>query len=210
MAATPVAAGAQVHLHARGTGPAARRRATAKPAAGSAAAAPRLERERCAFKPPKGDRVECFVLTVLENREQPQGREIKLKVAILKAKRTAGVEPLVYLSGGPGDSPLVASTPGADALSEGDWWNETAAIRRRRDVVILSQRGAGGSSPNLDCFDTRSSDPAKGISPTIQGLRSTLRMPLVSGMIFRVRAKNITSIRWSGRSLTVDRILMVA
>ena len=39
--------------------------------AGSAEAAPRLERERCTFKPPKGDRVECFVLTVLENREQP-------------------------------------------------------------------------------------------------------------------------------------------
>lgn len=129
--------------------------------AGSAGAAPRLDRERCTFKPPRGDRVECFVLTVLENREQPQGREIKLKVAILKAKRTAGLEPMIYLSGGPGDSPLVASTPGADALSEGDWWNETAAIRRRRDVVILSQRGAGGSNPNLDCFDTRTSDPAK-------------------------------------------------
>ncbi len=69
--------------------------------AGSAGAAPRLDRERCAFKPPRGDRVECFVLTVLENRDQPQGREIKLKVAILKAKRTAGVEPMIYLSGGP-------------------------------------------------------------------------------------------------------------
>jgi len=30
--------------------------------AGSAVAAPRLERERCTFKPPRGDRVECFVL----------------------------------------------------------------------------------------------------------------------------------------------------
>jgi len=129
--------------------------------AGSVQAAPRLEKERCAYKPPRGDRVECFVLVVPENREQPQGREIKLKVAILKAKRTAGVEPLIYLSGGPGDSPLVASSPGADALSEGDWWNETAAIRRRRDVVILSQRGAGGSTPNLDCFDSRQSEPAK-------------------------------------------------
>ena len=129
--------------------------------AGSVHAAPRLEKERCAYKPPRGDRVECFVLVVSENREQPQGREIRLKVAILKAKRTAGVEPLIYLSGGPGDSPLVASSPGADALSEGDWWNETAAIRRRRDVVILSQRGAGGSTPNLDCFDSRQSEPAK-------------------------------------------------
>jgi pimeloyl-ACP methyl ester carboxylesterase len=129
--------------------------------AGSAVAAPRLERERCTFKPPRGDRVECFVLVVLENREQPEGREVRLKVAVLKAKRTAGAEPMFYLSGGPGDAPLVATTPGADALAEGDWWNETAGIRRRRDVVILSQRGAGGSTPNLDCFDPRTSDPAR-------------------------------------------------
>lgn len=129
--------------------------------AGSASAAPRLERERCTFKPPRGDRVECFVLVVPENREQPEGREVRLKVAVLKAKRTASAEPMIYLSGGPGDAPLVATTPGADALSEGDWWNETANIRRKRDVVILSQRGAGGATPNLDCFDPRTSEPAK-------------------------------------------------
>ena len=129
--------------------------------AGSAFAAPRLERERCTFKPPRGDRVECFVLIVPENREQPEGREVRLKVAVLKAKRTAGAEPMVYLSGGPGDAPLVASSPGADALAEGDWWNETANIRRKRDVIILSQRGAGGATLNLDCFDPRTSEPAK-------------------------------------------------
>jgi pimeloyl-ACP methyl ester carboxylesterase len=131
--------------------------------AGSALAAPvpRLERERCTFKPPRGDRVECFVLVVLENREQPEGREVRLKVAVLKAKRSATAEPMFYLSGGPGDAPLVASSPGADALAEGDWWNETAIIRRKRDVVILSQRGAGGTTPNLDCFDPRTSEPAK-------------------------------------------------
>src|SRR6476620_3071977 len=87
--------------------------------AGQAFAGIRLERERCSFKPPRGDRVECFVLVVPENREQPEGREVRLKVAVLKAKRTAGAEPMVYLSGGPGDAPLIASSPGADALSEG-------------------------------------------------------------------------------------------
>src|SRR5262245_37244357 len=49
-----------------------------------ALAAPKLERERCTFKPPRGDRVECFVLSVLENREQPEGREVRIKVAVLK------------------------------------------------------------------------------------------------------------------------------
>src|SRR5262245_11545108 len=129
--------------------------------ADGAVAAPKLERERCTFKPPRGDRVECFVLSVPENREQPEGREVRLKVAVLKAKRTASAEPMIYLSGGPGDAPLVAITHGADALAEGDWWNETALIRRRRDVIIPSQRGAGGSTPNLDCFDPRTSEPGK-------------------------------------------------
>lgn len=130
-------------------------------------AAPRMERERCPFKPPRGDRVECFVLIVAENREQPLGREVRLKVAVLKAKRAAGLEPLVYLSGGPGDAPLVASSAGADPLAEGDWWNETANIRRRRDVIVMSQRGAGGSTPNLDCFDPRTSQPAKARRRTV-------------------------------------------
>ena len=129
--------------------------------AGSALAAPRVERERCTFKPPRGDRIECFVLIVPENREQPQGREVRLKIAVLKAKKASGLEPLVYLSGGPGDAPLVAASAGADPLAEGDWWNETANIRRQRDVIVMSQRGAGGTVPNLDCFDPRTTEPAK-------------------------------------------------
>jgi pimeloyl-ACP methyl ester carboxylesterase len=129
--------------------------------AASATAEPRLERERCPFKPPRGDRVECFVLIVPENRALPEGREVRLKVAILKAKRPAVADPVIYLPGGPGDAPLVASTAGADALQEADWWNETAMLRRRRDVIIMSQRGGGSSSPNLDCFDPRLSEPAK-------------------------------------------------
>ena len=35
--------------------------------------------------------------------------------------------------------------PAPMPLAEGDWWNETAVIRRRRDVIIMSQRGAGGA-----------------------------------------------------------------
>ena len=126
-----------------------------------AAAAPRLERERCTLKPPRGDHLECFVLVVPEDRGKPEGREVRLRGVILKAKRAAVAEPVFYLSGGPGEAPLVALEPGADALVEGDWWKDTAALRRRRDVVILSQRGAGGATPNLDCFAPRVSEPAK-------------------------------------------------
>src|SRR5262249_985443 len=64
-------------------------------------------------------------------------------------------------------APLVASTAGADPLAEGDWWNDTATIRRRRDVIIISQRGAGGAMPNLDCFEPRNSEPPRAHRPPI-------------------------------------------
>jgi len=126
-----------------------------------AAPVPRLERERCVFRPPRGDKIECHTLVVLENRANPKGAEVRLKVAVLKAKRPLAGDPVVYLAGGPGDAPLVASAAGADPLAEGDWWNDTAHVRRRRDVIIVSQRGAGGSTPNLDCFEPRTSEPAR-------------------------------------------------
>ncbi|SJZ95994.1 alpha/beta hydrolase fold [Enhydrobacter aerosaccus] len=129
--------------------------------AGAAVAGPRLERDRCVFKPPRGDRLECYTLIVPENREQPQGAEVRLKVAVLKARRALARDPVIYLAGGPGDSPLVAYNAGADPLAEGDWWNDTANIRRKRDVIIVSERGAGGSAPNLDCFEPRSTEPAR-------------------------------------------------
>ena len=40
--------------------------------AGTAFAAPRLERERCVFKPPRGDKIECYTLIVQESRAQGQ------------------------------------------------------------------------------------------------------------------------------------------
>src|SRR3954462_11553249 len=128
---------------------------------GSALGAPRLERERCAFKAPRGDKIECYTLVVPENRANPKSGEVRLKVAVLKARRPLAADPLVYLAGGPGDAPLVASTAAGDPLAEGDWWNDTAVVRRRRDVIIVSQRGAGGSNPNLDCFEPRTSEPAR-------------------------------------------------
>src|SRR4051794_2836110 len=102
---------------------------------GSALAAPlpRLERERCTFRPPRGDKIECYTLVVAENRVNPKSPEVRLKVAVLKAKRPLSPDPVMYLAGGPGDAPLVASSAGGDPLAEGDWWNDTATVRRRRD-----------------------------------------------------------------------------
>src|SRR6186713_326783 len=75
-------------------------------ATGGALAQPRLERERCVFRPPRGDKIECYTLVVPENRANPKGQEVRLKVAVLKARRPLASDPLIYLAGGPGDAPL--------------------------------------------------------------------------------------------------------
>jgi len=38
--------------------------------ADGALAMPRLERDRCVFRPPRGDKLECYTLVVAENRAE--------------------------------------------------------------------------------------------------------------------------------------------
>lgn len=115
---------------------------------------PRIEEKPCWFKPPRGEQARCLTLTVRENRQLEGGRLIRLPVAILKARSSApAADPVVHLSGGPGDSPLAASEPGGDAMNDGDWWNSTTELRRRRDYIIIGQRGAKLSEPELRCED---------------------------------------------------------
>lgn len=126
--------------------------ALAAPAA--AQGVPSIEARPCWFKPPRGESARCLMLTVREDREREGGRLIRLPVAILKARTSVpAADPVVHLSGGPGDSPLAASEPGGDAMNDGDWWNSTAELRRRRDYIIVGQRGAKLSQPELRCED---------------------------------------------------------
>jgi pimeloyl-ACP methyl ester carboxylesterase len=116
---------------------------------------PRIEEKPCWFKPPSGEQARCLMLIVRENREIEGGRVLRLPVAILKARSSAPApDPVLHLSGGPGDSPLAASEPGGDAMNDGDWWNGTAELRRRRDYIIIGQRGAKLSEPELRCEET--------------------------------------------------------
>ncbi|HSS44936.1 MAG TPA: alpha/beta hydrolase, partial [Thermoanaerobaculia bacterium] len=84
----------------------------------------------------------CGTYPVYENRAARRGRKIGLKIVVLPA--TGGnraSDPFVYLSGGPGES----ATEAAAGLVQG-----FAKIREQRDVVLVDQRGTGGSHP-LNC-----------------------------------------------------------
>ena len=93
------------------------------------------------------EELRCGSLTVFENRGSGSGRTIDLNVVVLPAlaPSLAGA-PLFELAGGPG----IAAT-GAAAL----YVTEMREYRRHRDVVLVDQRGTGGSNP-LHCPHERS------------------------------------------------------
>jgi pimeloyl-ACP methyl ester carboxylesterase len=115
---------------------------------------PALAPHKCWFRTPQGASSVCRLLSVPENRAAPDGRTIKLPVAILRATGPRKQpDPVIYLSGGPGEAPLAAPAPGIDPLKDGDWWTSTAAIRRNRDFIFVGQRGAQLAQPALQCDD---------------------------------------------------------
>ena len=76
-----------------------------------------------------------------ENRSKPNGRTIGLAVVILPAvSTTPASDPLVVLTGGPGETALNAADPAVDA-----------GFNRDRSVILLGQRGAYGDQPALTC-----------------------------------------------------------
>jgi pimeloyl-ACP methyl ester carboxylesterase len=84
----------------------------------------------------------CGWLSVAENPQDPAGRHIRLRVARVPAiSRERRSDPLFVLAGGPGmaATTFYASVAGA-----------FARIHRDRDIVLVDQRGTGGSNP-LEC-----------------------------------------------------------
>jgi pimeloyl-ACP methyl ester carboxylesterase len=89
------------------------------------------------------EQVRCGWLVVPENRAAPQGRQLRLAVAVLKSPSgTPRPDPIVFLNGGPGGR----SVEGVPARTRSPVWN---AIRADRDVVFFDQRGTGYSEPEF-------------------------------------------------------------
>lgn len=87
-------------------------------------------------------KAECGRLSVPEDPARPAARQISLAVAVVPAISTARrPDPLFVLAGGPGEAAgaFYASVAPAFAL-----------IHRDRDIVLVDQRGTGGSNA-LDC-----------------------------------------------------------
>ena len=95
--------------------------------------------------PPKpcvvqGINARCGTFVVPENRAEPNGRTIGLRVVVLPALVEAtGRDAVAYLAGGPGS----AATEQALA---GGW--QSSQLNTFRDFLLVDQRGTGGSKPH--------------------------------------------------------------
>ncbi len=78
----------------------------------------------------------CGRLVVPENRRDPSGRRISLRVVVIPSPKQPADGALFYLEGGPG---------GAATEFVGDVNNTFAKVNARRDLVLVDQRGTGGS-----------------------------------------------------------------
>src|SRR5688572_24947323 len=84
----------------------------------------------------------CGTLEVPEDPGDPAGVKIRLAIAVVPSiSTTAKPDPLFLVAGGPGQGSIHGFAPLLSAF---------AGIRRERDIVMVDQRGTGGSN-RLDC-----------------------------------------------------------
>ncbi len=107
--------------------------------------APRLELEDCRIRAAEGFpgiKARCGRLLRPENPARPDGRTIELFVAVVPAlSLKPQPDPLVPIAGGPGQASSEFYAAYVGAFED---------VRRKRDILLLDQRGTGQSTP-LHC-----------------------------------------------------------
>ncbi len=80
----------------------------------------------------------CGSYEVAENPAEPDGRKISLNIAVAPATgKSAEPDPVFFFAGGPGQAATETWVMIRSALNK---------IRKKRDIVMIDQRGTGGSN----------------------------------------------------------------
>jgi pimeloyl-ACP methyl ester carboxylesterase len=102
------------------------------------------EFDDCDFDVPPGVDIECGTLVVPADREDPDAGEIELAFGIVRSQAEDPAEdPVVYLSGGPGQGALELVPEAFGQVYE--------PLVADRDLVLVDQRGTGLTEPSLAC-----------------------------------------------------------
>ncbi len=103
-----------------------------------------LEWGECDIEVPEGVDLECGTLTVPADRADPDDGTVRLAFGVVRAEtEDPADDPVVYLSGGPGQGTLESVPLGFGQLY--------APLAEGRDLILLDQRGTGLSEPSLAC-----------------------------------------------------------
>lgn len=134
---------------------------------------PRFEPGPCPFQGEwlETETIDCGIVVVPESRDRPDGRVLRLSVAVLRSRaEQPRPDPVVFLSGGPG----YGAVRRTGAMSESRLVND---IRQNRDFVVWDQRGTGFSDPAF-CPDLSPRFLALGYSAmgTEQRVRSAVEL----------------------------------
>ena len=108
---------------------------------------PTFEQTACFFDVPanriEGETVQCGFVIVPEDHRNPAGATIKLATVIFESPNEQDQpDPVIFLSGGPGEKTAAYVPALADHL---------ASFNDDRDLVFFDQRGVGSSQPALEC-----------------------------------------------------------
>ena len=91
------------------------------------------------WKALENERINWYYLLVPENWDKPEGKTIKIAVAVLKStSKNANSNPVVYIEGGPGAGGI-----------KGMWRWLKHPLREKSDIVLVDVRGTGFSFPKF-------------------------------------------------------------
>ena len=98
----------------------------------------------------------CAPFRVPENWAAPGGRQIALRLALIRSKAAQPApDPVVFIAGGPGQSAVDSYPQVAPALEP---------LLQHRNIVLLDQRGTGGSNA-LECPRADKAAEARALQP---------------------------------------------
>lgn len=137
-------------------------------AATTAIGEPTLPLEPCRLD--GGRDARCGTLTVFEDRAAGTGRTIDLAIAVVPATGSEPEpDPLFLLAGGPGQSALEAYGPAIGLFDD---------VLEERDIVLVDQRGTGGSNPlacpNLEDESLPADLPDEDVVDLLEACRAEL------------------------------------
>lgn len=115
--------------------------------------------EPCALEGTQGldsEKAYCTTYEVPEDPANPNGRKLKLNLAMLPAANAGTGDPIVFLAGGPGQAAVEYGSYAGMILSQAN---------RNRDILLIDQRGTGKSNP-LSCPDSEKKYEAVDVTLT--------------------------------------------